>query len=224
MVNQVHAVANPVPNTHSQRLGAGSGACRRRAASAQRTGQGEKQRHPELQGNNGARLGHCRQKRKKGPEWDPFSMSYRPLRICSSMFGAGNETGTRPISPCFPIIFFAEVFSKVHDYSLIFCPRQQGSSSNIHGGQLTPASPSSETSPSMPAAVTPHTPNWRRGPSQLLKSGTPLPPMATSFKIMRSGTCKRHPVNRPLLLLCLKAKLTQTHSAARVRITAVKAA
>jgi len=82
MVNQAQTFANPVPNAYSQRLGARSGACKRRTGSAPAYRTSGKQRHPALQRSNGPKRGHCRRKRKKGPEWDPFSMSYRPLRIC----------------------------------------------------------------------------------------------------------------------------------------------
>lgn len=68
-----------------------------------------------------------------------FNDLQNSVELCRSIFGAGNETGIRPLSPCFPINFFAEVFSKVHNCSLIFCPRQQNSSSDLHGGRLTSA-------------------------------------------------------------------------------------
>lgn len=46
--------------------------------------------------------------------------------------GAGNETGTRALNPCFPITFFAALSSEGLNYSLVFRPRQQGSSNNFH--------------------------------------------------------------------------------------------
>ena len=46
--------------------------------------------------------------------------------------GAGNETGTRALNPCFPITFSAAVSSEGLNYSLVFRPRQQSSSNNFH--------------------------------------------------------------------------------------------
>jgi hypothetical protein len=46
--------------------------------------------------------------------------------------GAGNETGTRALNPCFPITFFAAVSSEGLNYSLVLRPRQQNSSNNFH--------------------------------------------------------------------------------------------
>lgn len=68
-------------------------------------------------------------KRKKGPK-ALFSMTYR--QACGSISGAGNETGTRALNPCFPITFFTAVSSEGLNYSLVFRPRQQSSSNNFH--------------------------------------------------------------------------------------------
>ena len=48
------------------------------------------------------------------------------------ILGAGNETGTRALNPCFPITFSAAVSSEGLNYSLVFRPRQQSSSNNFH--------------------------------------------------------------------------------------------
>ena len=46
--------------------------------------------------------------------------------------GAGNESCTRALSLCFPITFSTVVISEDLNYSLVFRPRQQSSSSGIH--------------------------------------------------------------------------------------------
>ena len=52
--------------------------------------------------------------------------------VCGRNSGAGNETGTRALNPCFPITFFAAVSSEGLNYSLVLRPRQQNSSNNFH--------------------------------------------------------------------------------------------
>ncbi len=54
------------------------------------------------------------------------------LELYRSIFGAGDETGTRALNPCFPITFFAAVSSEGLNYSLVLRPRQQNSSNNFH--------------------------------------------------------------------------------------------
>lgn len=54
------------------------------------------------------------------------------LELYRSIFGAGNESCTRALSLCFPITFSTVVISEDLNYSLVFRPRQQSSSSGIH--------------------------------------------------------------------------------------------
>ena len=72
----------------------------------------------------------------KGPE-GPFihdlkTLTFYRLLACRSETGAGDETGTRALNPCFPITFFAAVSSEGLNYSLVLRPRQQNSSNNFH--------------------------------------------------------------------------------------------
>lgn len=77
---------------------------------------------PERQGQRQAAEANIRAEKQKGESSDsPFLNS-----------GAGNETGTRALNPCFPITFSAAVSSEGLNYSLVFRPRQQGSSNNFH--------------------------------------------------------------------------------------------
>lgn len=71
-------------------------------------------------------------KRKKRAEALFSTMCRLCTAVCTFTYGAGNESCTRALSLCFPITFSTVLISEELNYSLVFRPRQQSSSSGIH--------------------------------------------------------------------------------------------